>query len=68
MPLADMPVIRHPPVVLRAFRDDDVGLIQAVATDELIPLERAGYTREGLLRSWQRVEPERRDMYMYSLL
>jgi [ribosomal protein S5]-alanine N-acetyltransferase len=30
--------------------------------------ERAGYRREGLLRSWQRVGPERRDMYMYSLL
>jgi hypothetical protein len=24
--------------------------------------------REGLLRSWQRVGPHRRDMYMYSLL
>jgi ribosomal-protein-alanine N-acetyltransferase len=30
--------------------------------------ERAGFTREGLLRSWQRVGPHRRDMYMYSLL
>ncbi len=30
--------------------------------------ERAGYHREGLLRSWQRVGAERRDMYMYSLL
>jgi RimJ/RimL family protein N-acetyltransferase len=30
--------------------------------------ERAGYRREGLLRSWQRVGQERRDMYMYSLL
>lgn len=30
--------------------------------------ERVGYHREGLLRSWQQVGPERRDMYMYSLL
>lgn len=30
--------------------------------------ERVGYHREGVLRSWQRVGQERRDMYMYSLL
>lgn len=30
--------------------------------------ERVGYHREGLLRSWQAVGGERRDMYMYSLL
>lgn len=30
--------------------------------------ERAGYLREGLLRSWEPVGPERRDMYMYSRL
>lgn len=30
--------------------------------------ERAGYRREGLLRSWQEVGAERRDMLMYSLL
>lgn len=30
--------------------------------------ERAGYRREGLLRSWQAVGAERRDMLMYSLL
>ena len=30
--------------------------------------ERAGYRREGLLRSWQQVGQQRRDMYMYSLL
>ena len=30
--------------------------------------ERVGYLREGLLRSWQTVGEERRDMYMYSLL
>jgi ribosomal-protein-alanine N-acetyltransferase len=30
--------------------------------------ERVGYVREGLLRSWQWVGAERRDMYMYSLL
>ncbi|MEU7069963.1 GNAT family N-acetyltransferase [Streptomyces narbonensis] len=30
--------------------------------------ERAGFQREGLLREWQQVGSERRDMYMYSLL
>lgn len=30
--------------------------------------EHAGYQREGLLRSWQPVGGQRRDMYMYSLL
>lgn len=30
--------------------------------------EKAGYYREGLLRGWQEVHGERRDMYMYSLL
>ncbi len=30
--------------------------------------ERAGFTREGLMRSWQQVGGERRDMFMYSLL
>lgn len=30
--------------------------------------EAAGFVREGLLRSWERVGHERRDMYMYSLL
>jgi [ribosomal protein S5]-alanine N-acetyltransferase len=30
--------------------------------------ERVGYRREGLLRSWQQVGQQRRDMYMYSLL
>lgn len=30
--------------------------------------ERCGYTREGLLRSWQDVGGQRRDMYMYSRL
>jgi ribosomal-protein-alanine N-acetyltransferase len=28
--------------------------------------EHAGFNREGLLRSWERVGPERRDMFMYS--
>ncbi len=30
--------------------------------------EEAGYTREGLLRSWEQVGDQRRDMYMYSRL
>jgi [ribosomal protein S5]-alanine N-acetyltransferase len=34
----EMPVINRPPVVLRAFRHEDVGLVQSVAGDPLIPL------------------------------
>lgn len=30
--------------------------------------ERAGYVREGLLRSWELVGDQRRDMYVYSRL
>lgn len=30
--------------------------------------ERAGFQREGLLRGWQQVGEERRDMYVYSML
>lgn len=30
--------------------------------------ERAGYHREGLLRSWERIGDERRDLFMYSRL
>jgi ribosomal-protein-alanine N-acetyltransferase len=30
--------------------------------------ERVGFQREGLMRSWQQVGAERRDMFMYSLL
>jgi hypothetical protein len=30
--------------------------------------ERVGYQHEGLMRSWERVGDQRRDMYMYSLL
>jgi ribosomal-protein-alanine N-acetyltransferase len=30
--------------------------------------EQVGYQREGLLRSWQQVGDERKDMYVYSLL
>ncbi|MEU8894128.1 GNAT family N-acetyltransferase [Streptomyces sp. NPDC048442] len=30
--------------------------------------ERAGFQREGLLRGWQQVGADRRDMFMYSLL
>ena len=30
--------------------------------------EAAGFTKEGLLRGWQIVDDERRDMLMYSLL
>ena len=29
--------------------------------------EHVGYEREGLLRSWQEVGGQRRDMYMYSM-
>lgn len=34
----EMPVITRPPIVLRPFRDQDVGLVQSVASDPLIPL------------------------------
>jgi RimJ/RimL family protein N-acetyltransferase len=34
----EMPVITRPPVVLRAFRGEDAGLVQSVAGDALIPL------------------------------
>ncbi len=30
--------------------------------------ERAGYEREGLLRSWQEIAEERRDMLVYSVV
>ena len=30
--------------------------------------ERCGYQREGLLRSWQQVGAERKDMFMYAIL
>jgi len=30
--------------------------------------ERCGYQREGLLRSWERVGSDRRDMYVYSVV
>jgi ribosomal-protein-alanine N-acetyltransferase len=30
--------------------------------------ERAGFRREGLLRSWQSIDGSRRDLYMYSML
>lgn len=30
--------------------------------------EQVGYQREGLLRSWESIGDQRRDMYMYSLL
>ena len=35
---AEMPVITHPPIVLRPFRLEDAGLVQSVAGDPLIPL------------------------------
>src|SRR5258708_36913014 len=35
---AEMPVITRPPIVLRAFRGEDAGLIHSVAGDALIPL------------------------------
>ncbi|MEU9321987.1 GNAT family protein [Streptomyces sp. NPDC048295] len=37
-------------------------------TGSLRTAERAGFQREGLLRSWQQVGADRRDMFMYSLL
>lgn len=37
-------------------------------TPSIRAAERAGFRREGLLRSWQRVGDERKDMYMYARL
>jgi len=37
-------------------------------TASVMTAERAGFQREGLLRSWQEVGGTRRDMYMYSRL
>jgi [ribosomal protein S5]-alanine N-acetyltransferase len=37
-------------------------------TASVITAERAGFQREGLLRSWQEVGGARRDMYMYARL
>jgi ribosomal-protein-alanine N-acetyltransferase len=34
----EMPVLTRPPIVLRAFRGEDAGLIRSVAGDALIPL------------------------------
>ena len=34
----------------------------------IVTAERCGFRREGLLRAWQRVGTERRDMFMYSRL
>ena len=34
----EMPVITRPPIMLRAFRGEDVGLVKSVAGDGLIPL------------------------------
>lgn len=42
--------------------------IDPVNDGSLRTAERAGYTREGLLRSWQRIGHERRDMFVYSRL
>jgi [ribosomal protein S5]-alanine N-acetyltransferase len=35
-------------------------------TASMMTAERAGFRREGLLRSWQEVDGKRRDMYMYA--
>jgi [ribosomal protein S5]-alanine N-acetyltransferase len=37
-------------------------------TASILTAERAGFQREGLLRSWQEVGDTRRDMYMYARL
>lgn len=42
--------------------------IEPCNADSWRAAERVGYQREGLLRSWQTVGDQRRDMYVYSLL
>jgi hypothetical protein len=47
--------VAHGPVVLRPFIADSIGTA-----------ERAGYEREGLLRSHQEIGGRRRDMLLYA--
>jgi RimJ/RimL family protein N-acetyltransferase len=35
---SELPIITHPPITLRPFRDEDASLVQSVAADALIPL------------------------------
>lgn len=55
-----------------AFRELSLARIEAIPElenrDSHRLLERSGFTREGLLRAYQTVQGERRDMVMYSLL
>jgi [ribosomal protein S5]-alanine N-acetyltransferase len=62
---------------LRAVTDwalDELGLarlelyVEPWNAGSIRTAERAGYRREGLLRSWQKVGDERREMFMYALL
>ncbi|MFG2125953.1 GNAT family N-acetyltransferase [Streptomyces sp. NPDC048710] len=59
-------------VVRWAFGDLQIPRLQLYVepwnTASVRTAERVGFQREGLLRSWQQVGEERRDMFMYSML
>ncbi|MEU5539335.1 GNAT family N-acetyltransferase [Streptomyces sp. NPDC020362] len=59
-------------VVRWAFGDLQIPRLQLYVepwnTASVRTAERVGFRREGLLRSWQQVGEERRDMFMYSML
>jgi RimJ/RimL family protein N-acetyltransferase len=59
-------------LALWAFRDLRIPRLQLYVepwnTASIVTAERAGFAREGLMRSWQEVGGSRRDMYMYARL
>jgi hypothetical protein len=61
--------VTHGPVVLRQFTVRDVpmaGYIEPWNAGSIGTAERAGYEREGLLRSHQEIGGRRRDMLLYA--
>ena len=77
LPLPDPP-LSDGTITLRAWAMDDVAALTGLQRLELLahsedaPLQRvaqkAGYTREGLLRRYRRRRGERGDLVMFSLL
>ena len=69
--------VAYGPVVLRQFTDRDVPIpalhrielyIEPWNTGSIGTAERAGYEREGLLRSHQEIGGRRRDMLLYAVV
>jgi hypothetical protein len=66
------------PFVLRPFTLDDLDVVREASADPHIPLittvpavftaELAGFRREGLLRGWEEIGGERRDLLVYGRL